>query len=130
MDERSTESTVLPRYQVVIDNTGDGYPCRVDESLLAGMERLGRKGIPAGCRGGGCGVCKIRVEAGRVRCERMSRAHVSVDDEARGVVLACRAFPLSDVRLQAISSLARCLRREPSGWGQREPSGGTDARPD
>ena len=32
-----------------------------DDHLLRGMERLGRRGIPVGCRGGGCGVCKVQV---------------------------------------------------------------------
>ena len=46
-------------YNVVIDETGERFRCSPQESLLVGMERLGKKGIPVGCRGGGCGVCKV-----------------------------------------------------------------------
>lgn len=110
-------SAAEPRqvYTVVIANTGERYPCRADQSLLTAMEGLGRKGIPVGCRGGGCGVCKVRIETGTVRCERMSRAHVSVEEEACGHVLACRAFPVSDLDLRAVARMARCLERSKPG---------------
>ncbi len=98
-------------YTVLIANTGERYPCRADQSLLAAMEGLGRKGIPVGCRGGGCGVCKVLIQAGTVRCERMSRAHVSVEEETCGHVLACRSFPTSDLDLRAVARMARCLER-------------------
>jgi ferredoxin len=98
-------------FSVAIGNTQEHYPCRTDQTLLGGMEQLGRKGIPVGCRGGGCGVCKVRIESGAVRRERMSRSHVSVAEEAQGYVLACRAYPQSDLQLQAVAALARCLER-------------------
>jgi hypothetical protein len=41
----------------------------------------------------------------------MSRRHVSEHDEADGIVLACKAYPESDLRLQAADTLARCLTR-------------------
>jgi Na+-transporting NADH:ubiquinone oxidoreductase subunit NqrF len=75
------------------------------------MELLGRRGIPVGCRGGGCGVCKVRIDSGEVRTEKMSRQHVSVEDQAAGVVLACRAYPCSDVQLSALDKMARCIER-------------------
>ena len=75
------------------------------------MEALARKGIPVGCRGGGCGVCKVRIEAGDVRTEKMSRACISAEEEAQGLVLACRAYPRSDLQLSAIDKLARCVER-------------------
>ncbi|WP_237717053.1 2Fe-2S iron-sulfur cluster-binding protein [Cupriavidus basilensis] len=51
------------------------------------MEALGKRGIPAGCRGGGCGVCKVRIEAGRYHTAKMSRACLS-EAEDRGVAAA------------------------------------------
>jgi ferredoxin len=99
------------RYSVSIDDTRETYPCASTQTLLAGMEQLGRKGIPVGCRGGGCGVCKVRIATGSVRTDRMSRRHVSDHEQAQGVVLACKAYPQSDLRLQAIDAMARCLAR-------------------
>ncbi|MDB5730811.1 MAG: ferredoxin [Variovorax sp.] len=100
-----------PIFSVAIGNTQEQYACRASQTLLGGMEQLGRKGIPVGCRGGGCGVCKVRIESGRTRCEKMSRCHISADEEAQGYVLACRAYPQSDLQLQAVEKLARCIER-------------------
>ncbi|HYW91187.1 MAG TPA: 2Fe-2S iron-sulfur cluster binding domain-containing protein [Gammaproteobacteria bacterium] len=98
-------------YRIEITDTGESYPCRESQSLLKAMESLGRRGIPVGCRGGGCGVCKIRITSGAVRCRKMSRAHVSEEEERRGVVLACRTSPVSDVRLAVIGKLQKAIRR-------------------
>ena len=42
-----------PKVTVAFAQTGESYPCATDESLLNGMLRLGRKGIPVGCVNGG-----------------------------------------------------------------------------
>lgn len=114
-------------FRVAIGNTHERYSCRADQTLLGGMEQLGRKGIPVGCRGGGCGVCKVRIESGAVRRERMSRCHVSVEEEEQGYVLACRAYPQSDLALRAVEKLARCIERRlaasmPSPSDSRSPT--------
>jgi ferredoxin len=96
---------------VGIDNTAESYSCRESQNLLAGMEALARNGIPVGCRGGGCGICKVRIESGWVCTEKMSREAISAAEEASGLVLACRAYPRSDVRLAAVDKLARCVER-------------------
>jgi ferredoxin len=64
-------------YNVVIEETGESFRCSPQESLLVGMERLGKKGIPVGCRGGGCGVCKIEITEGTYQKRVMSREYVS-----------------------------------------------------
>jgi hypothetical protein len=56
-------------------------------------------------------VCKVRIDSGEVRTEKMSRQHVSAEEQASGVVLACRAYPCSDVQLSAIDKMARCIER-------------------
>jgi ferredoxin len=53
------------KYQVLIEDTGESYRCDERNTVLVGMEALGRKGIPVGCRNGGCGVCKVEVTAGQ-----------------------------------------------------------------
>ncbi|MBS0445239.1 MAG: 2Fe-2S iron-sulfur cluster binding domain-containing protein [Proteobacteria bacterium] len=104
-------------HTVVIDNTGEHYDCAADRSLLKGMESLGRKGIPVGCRGGGCGICRVQIVAGQVATQRMSREQVSAADEASGIVLACKAMPLTDVRLRVIglkTGLKKCFASTPA----------------
>lgn len=94
-------------YNVTIEDTGEVFRCKADETLLVGMERLGKRGIPVGCRGGGCGVCKIHVHDGEFRKRVMSRAYVSAEEEAAGIVLACRVWPLSDIRLSVTGKMKK-----------------------
>ena len=90
-----------PKVKVHVAQTDESYPCAIGESLLQGMLKLGRKGIPVGCVNGGCGVCKVRILAGEVkRLGPISRAHVSAEEEAGGCTLACRVSPATEVRLE------------------------------
>ena len=77
--------------------TGTWFDVRADERLLHEMVKRRVADIPVGCRGGGCGVCRIRVVQGEYTTKRMSRQHVSEADEADGIVLACRVIPSTDL---------------------------------
>ena len=99
------------KYQVVIEDTGETYSCDERESILTGMARLGRKGIPLGCRGGGCGICKVQVVKGTFVAGTMSRAHVSEEEQAAGAVLACRIMPHSDLSVQVIGKMKKSVCR-------------------
>ncbi|VWM11359.1 2Fe-2S iron-sulfur cluster-binding protein [Burkholderia lata] len=93
---------------VTIAQTDERYVCASGESLLAGMAKLGRRGIPVGCLNGGCGVCKVRVLRGAVhRLGPISRAHVSADEERDGYALACRVAPDGDVELEVAGRLKK-----------------------
>lgn len=92
--------------------TGETYVCNSDESLLQGMAKIGKKGIPVGCLNGGCGVCKIVIRSGSVtKTGAMSRAHISEQEETQGVVLACRVAPSADVELEVIGHMKKMLMR-------------------
>lgn len=94
--------------RVRVAQTGETYACATDESLLRGMLRLGRRGIPVGCINGGCGVCKVRIVEGRVQTlGPVSRAHVSPEEEAAGMTLACRVAPSCAITLEVAGRLAR-----------------------
>jgi ferredoxin len=79
------------------------------------MERQGRKGIAVSCRSGGCGICRVLIVQGRVQLGLMSRAQVSVEDEMNGIALACKATPLSDVRLRVLGMKASAQRAATPG---------------
>lgn len=81
------------KFLVHIENSAEEYLCAADQDLLRGMEALGRRGIPVGCRGGGCGVCKVQITAGEYEARKMSRSYVSAEEIAAGIVLACRVYP-------------------------------------
>ncbi|WP_338038006.1 2Fe-2S iron-sulfur cluster-binding protein [Marinobacter salexigens] len=61
------------------------------------MESQGLKCVPVGCRGGGCGFCKVTVLSGDYECGKMSRVHAPEEAQAKGEVLACRIYPLTDL---------------------------------
>ncbi|MEM5386752.1 2Fe-2S iron-sulfur cluster-binding protein [Paraburkholderia phymatum] len=98
-------------YRIEVENTGDAFGCDADATVLKAMAAAGGRGIPVGCRGGGCGVCKVQVLSGRYHACKMSRACVSADDEEQGTVLACRITPLSDLSLRVVGTMARCIEK-------------------
>ena len=99
-------------FQVTINDTGELYSCGGHETLLQGMAKLGKRGIPIGCRGGGCGVCKVEVTEGEYLKKAMSRAHVSPHDEECGRVLACRVYPRSDVKVRVLGKMVSAVTRQ------------------
>ena len=101
-----------PKVSVTVVQTSETYLCATRESLLQGMLRLGRKGIPAGCVNGGCGVCKVRILEGDVtQLGPVSRAHVSAEEEAQGYTLACRVAPATAVRLEVAGKMQKPFSR-------------------
>ncbi len=107
------------RHKISIVGTALEYPCPETLSVLNAMAQLGRKGIPLGCRSGGCGVCKVAVVSGAYERAKMSRAHVSVEDEAAGRVLACCIRPLSDLQVAVIGSIQKAFPEQPPGPEQQ-----------
>ena len=57
--------------------------------------------IQVGCRGGGCGVCRVQVLEGAYQCKRMSRRFVTEQEEQDGYALACRLLVTDDVVVRA-----------------------------
>ncbi len=93
---------------IAVNDSDSEFRCRDEQNLLQGMRtfRLGvpmLEAIPVGCRGGGCGICRIRVTAGDFHAEKMSKKHVPEDDQATGIALACRVYPRSDLRIDVLS---------------------------
>mgnify|MGYP003675175713 CR=1 FL=1 len=98
-------------YAVTIDDTGESFYCGAEQTVLNAMVGLGRKGIPSGCHGGGCGICKIQVAAGDYTHLPMSVAHVSVHERLERFALACRVFPRSDLELKVVGQMRKAVVR-------------------
>lgn len=97
------------RFSVSLSDGGSSFHCGDQQNLLEGMQtfQVGvplLKLIPVGCRGGGCGVCRIRILDGQFETKKMSRKHVSDQEQAEGVALACRVYPRSDLCIELLSS--------------------------
>ncbi len=114
----------MASYTITLAETGESYRCLDERSVLEGMEALGKKGIPVGCRQGGCGVCKVQVLEGRYAKRVMSRAHVSAEDEASGCVLSCRIKPSSDLRVSVVGAMKKnvCRLPEPAAPSLSNPT--------
>ena len=112
----------MASYTITIEETGQTYRCSDELSLLVGMEALGKKGIPVGCRNGGCGVCKVQIVQGQYVSRVMSRDHVSEEDERCGRVLACRVRPCSDLSLSVIGLMRKSVCRSDAGSGRAAES--------
>ena len=96
------------KHRVKLAATGDEFFCGEEQHLLQGMQSLQiglpmLKLIPVGCRGGGCGICRIRIAKGEYEAKKMSRKHIPEEDRARGVVLACRVNPRTDLLIEVLS---------------------------
>jgi Na+-transporting NADH:ubiquinone oxidoreductase subunit NqrF len=98
-------------FEITIMDTSESYLCKASENLLNAMVALGRKGIPSGCHGGGCGVCKIKVTSGQYRALPMSREHVSEAEERAGFALACRSHPKSNLTIEVIGKIRPAVVR-------------------
>ena len=101
----------MQKLVIHIEDTGESYTATETRSVLEGMEALGKKGIPAGCRQGGCGVCKVQVLEGQYTRRVMSRAHISAEEESTGCVLSCRIYPNSDLRLNVVGAMKKNIYR-------------------
>ena len=83
---------------------GPTFRCRDGEAALAAMERQGLSEVIIGCRNGGCGVCRVLVTSGRYRLGKISRAQVTEAEQSRGITLACRLYPETDIEMIVIAS--------------------------
>lgn len=97
---------------ITIEGSGQSFTCANGHNVLQGMMLRGRNSIPVGCRGGGCGVCKLRVLEGRYRTEAMSVAALSADERASGFALACKLIPETDLRVEVVGRISRVLGRD------------------
>ena len=56
--------------------------------------------VTFGCRGGGCGTCKMRVISGRIEHGPCSAAVLPEEEKESGWFLSCQARALSDLTIE------------------------------
>lgn len=85
-----------------------------------------------GCKGGGCGVCAMRLTAGRIDHGRYSTSALPDEEREAGWFLSCQARPLGDITVRLTD--ANRFRKPPSRvwWGtpriENGPRGSPPAR--
>ena len=88
-------------YEIKDAESGMTYIGRDDESIFRAMHKSGRSIFKGGCEGGGCGICKVKILEGEyVAFKKMSRRHVTEEEESQGIVLACCVKPSSNILLE------------------------------
>lgn len=98
-------------YRLFLIPHGYEVVCREGETVLQALLRGGFR-IFYGCRGGGCGTCKMRLISGTVDYGRYSRAVLSEEEKAQGYFLSCQASPRSDLEVHITE--ANQLEKRPS----------------
>ncbi|MDR1621675.1 MAG: 2Fe-2S iron-sulfur cluster binding domain-containing protein [Synergistaceae bacterium] len=95
-----TDGKRAKKFAVRVAGTGEEFECGEDEFVLDAMIRARRGPVRHGCCGGGGGVCRMKLERGSVfAAKKMSRAHVSEEEQGEGIVLLCCVKPRGDLLL-------------------------------
>jgi CDP-4-dehydro-6-deoxyglucose reductase len=84
----------------VVDNNSE-YPefsCNNNQSILDAARSQGIV-IQYACKGGGCGLCKIKVETGAFERGKSSKAVLPDSERELNYTLACKTFPKSDLEV-------------------------------
>ena len=97
-------------YTITLTPVGGTVACGPEETVLAAILRSGAS-VMFGCRGGGCGTCKMRLTDGRVEHGRCSVAVLPEEDKVGGWFLSCQARPLVDLTIELSPDNRYRLRR-------------------
>jgi len=83
---------------ITLTNTNTTLESREGESITATLLRAGFL-MRLACRGGGCGLCRVSVDAGHTHYCAAVTDQALADDRTLGTVLACLAVPDCDVTI-------------------------------
>ncbi|PSJ46409.1 ferredoxin [Zobellella endophytica] len=93
----------MPHYTITLhhpDQASERFPVQAGQTLLAGAEAGLTRPVPVGCRGGGCGLCRVRILQGPYQRQCMSRRHVGPGQAQLGYALACKVLPEGDLDIE------------------------------
>ncbi|PYN78226.1 MAG: hypothetical protein DMD96_22255 [Candidatus Rokuibacteriota bacterium] len=86
-------------YTITLSPVGDAVACEREESVLAAILKSGAS-VVFGCRGGGCGTCKMRLISGQVEHGRCSAAVLLEEEKVYGWFLSCQTRALTDLTIE------------------------------
>lgn len=79
------------------------------ETILNASQRQAG-GIFVGCKGGGCGMCKIKVVTGETVDGISSKTVLSDIEYEQGYRLACQSTPITDLVIEPCRERNKILR--------------------
>lgn len=83
----------------VIDGNYHTFFSKDGESLLDALQKHNVK-IPYACRGGGCGLCKVKIEAGEFERGPSSKEALPDEEREMNYTLACKTYPKSEIKVR------------------------------
>ncbi len=86
-------------YTITLRPVGGTVACGPEETVLAAILRAGAS-VMFGCRGGGCGTCKMRLTSGEIEHGRCSAAVLLEEEKQSGWFLSCQARARSDLTIE------------------------------
>jgi ferredoxin len=99
MSCRDGDDAMAGPHTITVRPPGDTVVCAAGDTVLSAILRAGAK-VFFGCRGGGCGTCKMRLVTGVVDHGRCSTAVLSEHEKRAGAFLSCQARPLTDLTVE------------------------------
>jgi ferredoxin len=97
-------------YTIILTPVGGTVACGPEETVLAAI-LAGGASVMFGCRGGGCGTCKMRVTSGQIDHGRCSAAVLPEEEKKSGWFLSCQARALSDLTIElSVANKYRVVR--------------------
>jgi naphthalene 1,2-dioxygenase ferredoxin reductase component len=83
------------------------WPQPIEAGRLRILEAALDAGVPFphSCGSGECGTCKCALLEGEVKSDRFSPEALSEEEQALGLILACRSRPLTDIRVKWLSAV-------------------------
>ena len=85
-------------YRIRIANTEQTIDCDGRTTILSAAVAAGID-YPYGCASGNCGLCMSKLHEGRVEMLPHTDGAFGPAQESRGMTLACRAMPRSDLQV-------------------------------
>lgn len=92
--------TETPKHRVTLAAGERVLRCEPAQDVLNAAIKAGVGWLPVGCRGGGCGVCRVIVRSGTYETGKMSKRLVTSADPGVVFALACKLYPTSDLELE------------------------------
>lgn len=99
-------------YRIHIEKLEIDFICQANQTVLECLISSGKRGIQVGCRGGGCGVCRVEVVDGDYSVRPMSKAHIDDQAAAKRQVLACCINAKSDLSLKVLGKISKSIQRK------------------
>lgn len=80
-----------------------------NETILNASQRQAG-GIFVGCKGGGCGMCKVKIVSGHTLDGIASKSVLSDEDHSAGYRLSCQSVPITDMVIEPCREKNKILR--------------------